>query len=77
MIVERNEATRRCMCRMCPSFVDCKEEIAFCLAEEGTSSCIRNEQGCLCPGCPVQAEMNFRHVYYCIRGNETGQSHVR
>ncbi|MGA2120952.1 MAG: DUF2769 domain-containing protein [Methanoregula sp.] len=75
--MDRKEATGLCMCRMCPSFVDCKEEIAFCLAEQGTSGCIKTEQGCLCPGCPVQAEENFRHVFYCTRGSEIGQSHAR
>ena len=41
-----------CMCRMCPSFVDCEEEIAFCLASTGKSACIKKEKGCLCPACP-------------------------
>jgi hypothetical protein len=75
--MERKEATGLCLCGMCPSFVDCKEEIAYCLAETGTSGCIKKEQGCLCPGCPVQEVKNFQHVYYCIRGNERDQSRPR
>ena len=49
-MMDRNKETARCLCGMCPSFVDCGETITFCLAETGTSGCIRSEQGCLCPG---------------------------
>jgi hypothetical protein len=72
--MDRNEATGLCICRMCPSYLDCNEDIAFCLAAGGASGCITKEQGCLCPGCPVQEQENFQHVYYCIRGSERVQS---
>ena len=75
--MDKKKGIGLCICRMCPSFVDCKEEIAYCLAEKGSSGCIKEEQGCLCPGCPVQAEVDFQHVFYCTRGSETGQSHAR
>jgi hypothetical protein len=71
--MDRKEAVRLCMCRMCPSYVDCKEEISFCMADPGKSRCITKEAGCLCPGCPVQDREGFSHVYYCIRGNEKEQ----
>ena len=76
-MMDKKKAVGLCLCRMCPSFVDCKEEIAFCLTEPGVSICIKKEQGCLCPGCPVQAEEDFSHVYYCTRGSEAGQSKTR
>jgi hypothetical protein len=76
-MMDRKKEITRCLCGMCPSFVDCSEAIAYCLAETGTSGCIKSEQGCLCPGCPVQDEGNFQHVYYCTRGSEAGQSHAR
>jgi hypothetical protein len=76
-IMERKEAIGLCICGMCPSFLDCREEIAYCFSEKGMSGCIKTEQGCLCPGCPVQAEEDFLHVYYCTRGSEAGQSHAR
>jgi hypothetical protein len=75
--MDRKKAIGLCLCGMCPSFVDCSEEIAYCLAGQGTSGCIKKEQGCLCPGCPVQEEENFQHVYYCIRGSERDQSRPR
>jgi len=71
--MERNEAARLCVCRMCPSFVDCKEEIAYCMEVTTKSGCISKEKGCLCPGCPVQDREGFRHVYYCIRGSAKEQ----
>jgi len=58
---------------MCPSFVKCKEEIAYCLAVSGKSACIQEGKGCLCPGCPVLDEEGVRYAYYCTRGSETDQ----
>ncbi|MDD1696632.1 MAG: DUF2769 domain-containing protein [Methanoregula sp.] len=75
--MDRKQAIGLCICRMCPSFVDCKEEIAFCLAENNKSSCIKEEKGCLCPGCPVQAEEDFQYVFYCTRGSQSYQSLAR
>ena len=71
--MDRKEAVRLCVCRMCPSFVDCGEEIVFCMAVNSKSGCISKEKGCLCPGCPVQDWEGFQHVYYCIRGSEAEQ----
>lgn len=71
--MERSEAVKLCMCRMCPTYINCKEEISFCMAVPSKSTCIKNEAGCLCPGCPVQEQEGFMHVYYCIRGNEQEQ----
>lgn len=71
--MDRKEATKMCMCRLCPTYIDCGEEIAFCLSTTGKSKCIKVEKGCLCPGCPVHDKMGFKYVYYCIRGNEKDQ----
>lgn len=71
--MDRMKAGERCLCRMCPSYVKCEEEIAFCLSAGGRSACITEEKGCLCPGCPVLDEMGFLHVYYCVRGSENDQ----
>jgi hypothetical protein len=40
------------------------------MPEGGKSKCITIESGCLCPGCPVQEQMNFQHDYYCTKGAE-------
>jgi hypothetical protein len=75
--MERKEAITLCICKICPTFKDCREEIAYCLAASGKSTCITNEDGCLCPGCPVLESEGFIHVYYCTRGTETDQRSAR
>ena len=71
--MDRNEAIGLCVCKMCPSYTDCGEKIAYCLAPTGKSTCITVERGCLCPGCPVLEVEGLLHVYYCIRGSESDQ----
>jgi hypothetical protein len=66
-----------CVCRMCPTYFDCGEPIAFCLAQSSKSQCITIESGCVCPGCPVQTQMRFKHDYYCIYGSEKEQSQTK
>ncbi|MBN2734322.1 MAG: DUF2769 domain-containing protein [Methanomicrobiaceae archaeon] len=72
-MMDRKKAQQMCLCKMCPSFVECSEEIAFCLESVGKSGCIKEENGCLCPGCPVLEEEGYQHVFYCTRGSETSQ----
>jgi hypothetical protein len=72
-MMDRKKGIEICLCGMCPSYVECKEEIAFCLAATGKSVCIKVEDGCLCPGCPVTEKEGFQHVYYCTRGSENDQ----
>lgn len=71
--MDRDKAQKACVCRMCPTYFDCGEQVAFCLMQSGKSKCINAESGCTCPGCPVQSEMRFRHDYYCIYGPQTEQ----
>ena len=68
--MDQNQAQDACTCRMCPTYYACGEKIAFCMPEARKSQCIKIESGCICPGCPVQEEMNFKHEFYCVRGNE-------
>jgi hypothetical protein len=75
--MDRKEEIERCLCLDCPTFVYCKEDIAYCLGNTGKSTCIMEEKGCLCPGCPVLEEEGFSHVYYCTRGTETDQIAAR
>jgi hypothetical protein len=72
--MDKKEAIRQCMCRPCPTYIKCEEEIAFCISTTGRSKCIKETKGCMCPSCPVQEKMGFKHVYYCTRGNEKDQS---
>jgi hypothetical protein len=58
-----------CVCAKCPTYVNCKE-LAFCLETVGKSKCIKDPKGCLCPSCPVESLMGFKHAYYCTKGSE-------
>lgn len=66
--IDISKFEERCVCRACPSFVECKEKIAFCLI--GKSKCIKQEKGCICGGCPVHAELGFKKGYYCFSGKD-------
>lgn len=65
-----NNDQKRCVCKMCPSYVNCGEPLAYCLPEVGVSKCIKSEVGCVCPGCPVFEEKKFSKDYYCIPGTK-------
>jgi len=79
MSPEEMEEKRRmvldlCICRECPSWVECGEAGGFCFPTIGKSGCIEEENGCICPGCPVTTTMNLNHDYFCTRGSEKEQS---
>lgn len=67
--MNRDEGDKLCICRMCPSFFNCGEQLAYCLPGAGKSKCITVERGCICHGCPVQVQMHYEYVYYCTRGS--------
>ncbi len=62
-----------CTCKGCPTYVDCQENIGFCLETIGKSKCITAEKGCICPTCPVTPRMGLKHSYYSTRGSEMEQ----
>lgn len=68
--MNREEAEKICLCKSCPSYFECGDKVAYCVDDGGKSQCIKNQAGCVCPGCPVQQEMNYAHIYYCINGSE-------
>jgi len=56
-------------CSACPSYKGSGEtELGFCFT--GKSSKIRDEVGCICASCPVQAKYSLKGAYYCTRGSE-------
>jgi hypothetical protein len=62
-----------CICKKCPSWIECNEQGGFCSSSIGKSKCILEEKGCICGGCPVYDKMKLSHMYYCIRGFEEEQ----
>lgn len=65
-----NNYQKRCICKMCPTYVECGEPLAYCLPQYGSSKCITVKSGCVCPGCPIYEEKGFTREYYCIPGHE-------
>jgi len=61
-------AEENCICKGCPSYIECKEKIAFCFL--GKSKCINERKGCICGGCAVHKKFNFKKGYYCFSGKE-------
>jgi hypothetical protein len=60
-------------CGNCPSYEDTGETaLVFCAT--GKSDKIKEEKGCLCPGCPIQTDlMGLRWDYYCTKGSAREQ----
>jgi hypothetical protein len=56
-----------CICKKCPSYVECEERGGFCWV--GKSTCIKEKKGCICPECPVTAKLNLKWGYYCLNGS--------
>ncbi|HRZ85551.1 MAG TPA: DUF2769 domain-containing protein [Candidatus Paceibacterota bacterium] len=63
------ELLNKCICGKCPSYIKCKKpEYAFCFICK--SSCIKEENGCICAQCPVTKELRLKNIYYCVYGTE-------
>lgn len=65
-----------CICDSCPSWVECGEKGGFCFVLIGKSSCIKEEKGCTCGGCPVTDKLGLTGIYYCTRGSQKEQSEM-
>jgi hypothetical protein len=64
-----------CICPNCPTYNECAEkrdEVLFCILGK-SQQCIIEEQGCICPACPMTEKMGLENEYYCIRGTENEQ----
>jgi len=68
MKTNTKELEKKCICKTCPSFKYCSENIAYCLNRK--SKCIKEMKGCICSGCPVHAELSLKSGYYCIKSKE-------
>jgi hypothetical protein len=62
-----------CICCKCPSWVECGEPGGFCFPSIGRSTCISDEKGCTCGGCPVTEKMDLMFMYYCTKGSAKEQ----
>lgn len=62
-----------CICPECPSWVECWEKGGYCFETIGKSEGIREENGCICLGCPVTNKLGLEYMYYCTRGSAKEQ----
>jgi len=64
-----------CVCPSCPSYNTCADkgdEVLFCIL--GMSfKCIRDDLGCICPGCALYPEYGLSKKDYCMKGSEKDQ----
>lgn len=66
------EDKKKCVCASCSSYNECaarKRELLFCLLGN-SRDCNLDELGCICPNCPVTAELDLKNTYYCTQGSE-------
>ncbi len=63
---------QECICPDCPTYNDCAreaKELIYCVVGK-SPSCITEDLGCICPGCPVTFELGLVHLTFCIDGSE-------
>ena len=63
-----------CICKGCPTYVECGEDAGFCFVAFGKSGCIEEEKKCTCGDCPIYEKMSLMHMFYCTRDSEIKQS---
>lgn len=73
---KKNMILNMCICRKCPSWIECNEKGGYCFSIIKKSKCITKENGCICSGCPVTANMGLKHIYFCTKGSEKEQSNM-
>jgi hypothetical protein len=61
-----------CICPQCPTHTTCAknaDENLFCIVGR-SFHCISDDKGCLCPVCPLFAQLGLTADTYCLRGAE-------
>ncbi|MBN1194841.1 MAG: DUF2769 domain-containing protein [Methanomicrobiaceae archaeon] len=71
LILEKRQ--KQCLCRQCPTYMECSGEEASVFCTIGKSNCITREIECLCPTCPFAAEFGLKNTFFCTRGSEKQQ----
>lgn len=62
---DKKIALDKCICRQCPSFSDCDEEIWYCVL--WSSKCIKEKKWCICWWCPAYKLLKLKNYYFCIK----------
>jgi len=65
----------KCICGSCPTYTNCAKkagESFFCAAGK-SFMCIDKDKNCICPTCPVTADLGLKYRSYCLKGSEKAQ----
>ena len=74
--LKTDDQLKKCLCKKCRSFSNCKEVGGYCISTISGSRCITDEKECLCRKCRVHKENNHRFQYYCTKKSEEQQSEM-
>ena len=70
------ELDKKCIYGKCPTYVGTGEnKLTFCAI--GKSTIIKNDKGCVCPGCPVLKTMALRWDRYRLKVSGKEQSGMK
>jgi len=74
-----NMANSMCNCPACPTYRNVFKKgedddyMSYCFVTSGKSMKIAKEKQCICPNCPVFAQMKLTRLFYCTRSSEPHQ----
>jgi hypothetical protein len=65
----------KCICGSCGTYTNCARKAgeSFFCATGKSFMCIDLDKGCICPTCPVTADLGLKHKSYCQKGSEKAQ----
>lgn len=75
MVKNRERLRHECICAQCPTYTACArdaQELLYCVVGESFHR-ITEDLGCICPSCPVTAEIGLEHRTFCLLGTEAAQ----
>jgi hypothetical protein len=70
-----NAEKAKCTCPSCPTYTNCAKkagELYFCGSGK-SFMCVDKDNGCICPKCPVTADVGLKYKSFCLRGSEKAQ----
>jgi len=65
----------KCLCTTCPTYVKGDAPTGYCFPLVGTSKSIKWEKDCICEKCPIHAEYELTHTFYCTRCSQLCQAY--
>jgi len=73
------ELKRQCICPDCPTYNECArdgKEFLYCIYGR-SFSCVTEDLGCICPGCPLIMDLGLLNLTFCLLGSEQSQRYLK